>query len=602
MTPRRLRQPGTLALAVLALAVLAFYARALPRYFTSEDFLLLRFLREHPPWESLREFLTSPWLGISVVKFYRPASTLVLAVEAQAFGAWPIGYNAVHLTIHILNALLVWRIARRIAGTPGPSWTPLAIALLFALYPLHPNTVSFIASFATLVSSTFLLLSLDAYQRRADGLSLAAFLLALGSYESAVVLPGLLVAQDLLLRDQDPAAHLSARARARRWAPFGLSLLAYLMVRRAVLGVAVGGYEEASRRLFAPRLAVWARDFSLSVWWLHIPRFERAPSATASAILVTLLVVFPLALCLTLWKSAGDGRRWLLGWIWVALSLLPFAFAPVVPGSGRYWYFASIGLAMTVCFLARWLSPSQGAWRHLALVTVAALGAFWMTALAGYVRIYVDAGRTARRIQQQIQHIHAQAPNAALLFVTNYPLFLRNATQTPLAQVYHYGLADAVHPPFSAERVTAYPLPVLTDLELAAVAHGRPQAPIARWDAAAQELRLCDLSADEGVAELESLAPVEGATLDRAGLEVAVRAVAGATAYRLLIVAEGNDTEITVGSDVSVDGVVRVAMPGDFVATMGHLYGSEMFWWIEARDANRVLLAASRMRGFRFVD
>jgi hypothetical protein len=43
--------------------------RALPRYFTSEDFLLLRFLREHPPWGNFGELLLAPWLGISVVKF-----------------------------------------------------------------------------------------------------------------------------------------------------------------------------------------------------------------------------------------------------------------------------------------------------------------------------------------------------------------------------------------------------------------------------------------------------------------------------------------------------------------------------------------------------
>ena len=62
---------------VLLAAVLAFYGRALDRPFTSEDFLLIRYLGENPPWHNLVAQFTEPWLGISVVKFVRPISTLL---------------------------------------------------------------------------------------------------------------------------------------------------------------------------------------------------------------------------------------------------------------------------------------------------------------------------------------------------------------------------------------------------------------------------------------------------------------------------------------------------------------------------------------------
>src|ERR1700710_2112994 len=94
----------------LGVAVLAFYGRALARPFTSEDFLLIRYLGENPPWRHLLAQLSSPWLGISVVKFYRPVSTLLYGLEIAAFGGHPLGYNLVHLGVHGLNVALVWGI------------------------------------------------------------------------------------------------------------------------------------------------------------------------------------------------------------------------------------------------------------------------------------------------------------------------------------------------------------------------------------------------------------------------------------------------------------------------------------------------------------
>lgn len=580
--------------------MLALYASALPRYFTSEDFLLLRFLREHPPWDSWREFMTSSWLGISVVKFYRPISTLLLAAEARVFGAVALGYNAVHLLVHLLNAYLVWRIARRIAGAAAEAWVPVAIALLFALYPLHPNTVSFIASFATLFSTSFLLLAFDAYQRRALGQSLAAFLLALGSYEAAVVLPGFLLAHDLLVPDDAPAPAARSRARlvVRSWVPFAVATAGYLVLRRAVLGFAIGGYEEAGRRLLAPQLLIWGRDFVLSVWWLHMPRFDNAPSTAVAGWWTAALVGVPATLGLLRWKTAPDARRWIFAWVWVVLSLLPFSFTPAVPGNGRYWYLASIGLAMTIGFLARWLLPAARFGKYPAFTAVGLVGVFWAFLLAHYVGAYGEAARTARSIQQQLVRIDAQQSVGSLIFVTNYPLFLNDARQTPIAQIYHYGLADALHPPFTDVPVRIYPLPLLSDRELEAVTRGRPQARVERWEPLEGIFHRVDTALHEQLAELAPAFPTDGATIDRSGLFATATATPSAVTYRLILVAEGNAA--VVEAAVQPEGMVRAAMPQEFVESMTHLYGSEMFWWIEGRDAGGLAVAVSPLCGFRF--
>ena len=100
----------------LVVIVLAFDGRLLTRGFTSEDFLLLRVLRQRPPWHDLGALFAGPWLGIQVVRFYRPLALLLLALEARFFGGHPAPYEAVHLALHALNALLVYRLAARLSA------------------------------------------------------------------------------------------------------------------------------------------------------------------------------------------------------------------------------------------------------------------------------------------------------------------------------------------------------------------------------------------------------------------------------------------------------------------------------------------------------
>ena len=74
--------PGRAAVLLApALAVLA-YGLAWGRYFTSEDFLLVRFLGERPPWRD-PGLWTERWLGVTVVGFYRPFRRAPVPREAQ---------------------------------------------------------------------------------------------------------------------------------------------------------------------------------------------------------------------------------------------------------------------------------------------------------------------------------------------------------------------------------------------------------------------------------------------------------------------------------------------------------------------------------------
>jgi hypothetical protein len=573
--------------------VLAFYGRALDRPFTSEDFLLIRYLGEHPPWRDLAAQLTQPWLGISVVKFVRPVSTLLYAIEIALFRGQPFGYNLVHVLVHVANACLVWIIVRRsifaVLETEDEV-TPLAAALLFAIHPLHPNAVIFSASFATIFGALFFLGSIVAYQRFRDrgslvswGAALVLFFLALGSYEAAAVLPGVLAAYD----------HLIAKRRFGRamtgYLPFFGVLGLYLLLRRWIFGVTIGGYEEYSQRLLAPQIRRTFEDLATSIHQLHFPLYDGAPAAWA--ILASCAVFVGAPLVFWIFRRGGHARLWLFAWAFTLAAMAPFAFRPSVPGNGRYWYLAAAGIAMAFCLAIRGIFSR----RYLAPAGMVLLGSVWAVLLIGCVGSYVKAGRTARTIQAQLLRV----PTGSETFLTRYPYFVENEAKVPIAQVYHYGVWDSVHPPFTEKSVPVYPLPPLAGTEILPAILGAPGRVVYEWEAG--QVRRFTPPSGPALPEFEVLGPADGAAVDPARDFAEVAIPPGPHArFRLILSTPINGAVFDIAPQGSV---LRADLPDEILQTSDRLYGKSVhYWWIEARDAEGRVSGFSRMRSFRVSD
>ena len=131
-------------------------------------------------------------------------STFVLWAQWLAWGPHPGCYHAVNMLLHATSAVLVWRLLAR-SRIPG-AWVAAAI---FAVHPVCINSVARIAELKNTLSLPFFLLSLwlylpslnpnpnpgrDAPAAVRYGLSLVAFVLALLSKTSTVMLPLVLLA------------------------------------------------------------------------------------------------------------------------------------------------------------------------------------------------------------------------------------------------------------------------------------------------------------------------------------------------------------------------------------------------------------------------
>ena len=172
---------------------------------------------------------------------FRPLFFYSLAVNRAVSGISPWSYHLVNLLVHLGAALALFGIVRRTIVIAGaPAWRAaadglaLAVALLWGVHPLTTQAVTYVVQRSESMAALFYLLTLYCFVRALQGgrrglwlaATVASLLLSLGSKETAVTAPVL-----LLLYDRCFGAGSFRAAVRQRW-PF---YAAFVAVPPAVL-------------------------------------------------------------------------------------------------------------------------------------------------------------------------------------------------------------------------------------------------------------------------------------------------------------------------------------------------------------------------------
>ena len=92
--------------------------------------------------------------------YWHPLTWLSLMFDYQLFGMNPAGYHIVNLLLHIANTLLLFLILLRMTKK---TWQSAFVAGVFALHPLHVESVAWVAERKDVLSAFFFLLTLGTY-------------------------------------------------------------------------------------------------------------------------------------------------------------------------------------------------------------------------------------------------------------------------------------------------------------------------------------------------------------------------------------------------------------------------------------------------------
>lgn len=258
---------------------------------------------------------------------WHPLTTLSHMLDCVVFGVRPGPMHWENVGWHILNTLLVFLVWRRLSGAV---WRPALVAALFALHPLHVESVAWISSRKDLLATFWWLLGLLAYARWTERPSAARYAALLGCLAGALLAKPIAVTfpATLLLLDLWPLRRWPERG----WWPLvreKLPLFALVLLHSAVtysVQHASGAGDYARRIPLDARagnaLVSYVRYLGKTLWPEGLaPMYQHPgywPPWAWGGSLVLLAALGALA-----WH--GRHRRpWLaFGWLWFLGTLLP---------------------------------------------------------------------------------------------------------------------------------------------------------------------------------------------------------------------------------------------------------------------------------------
>jgi tetratricopeptide (TPR) repeat protein len=322
-------------------------------------------------WQGLRWAFSTPYAGN-----WHPLTWLSHMADVQFFGLDPGWHHLSSLLLHVLTVLLLFRLLVRLTGAAGAS---AFVAALFALHPLHVESVAWIAERKDVLSGLFWVLSMSAYvsyvKRPGAGrmaIVAAAFALALLSKPMAVTLPFALLLLDAWplgrWRGVSAAAGASSalalvREKAVLFAMAAASAAVTIVVQRQAgavqsleafpLGLRLANVPVAYVKYVLATIAPWQLA-PLYPYPSSIPLWE---SAGAALVLV--------AASVAVWKARRTRPYLAVGWAWFLGLLVPVIGIIQVgaqPYADRYTYLPSIGLFVMAAWAAREVAAARPEW------------------------------------------------------------------------------------------------------------------------------------------------------------------------------------------------------------------------------------------------
>jgi Tfp pilus assembly protein PilF len=390
-------RPSAVIVALICLTVVSYSPIRFNDFIAYDDG---QYITENP---DVQRGLTASSIVWAITSGYaanwHPLTWISHIIDVELYGKNALGHHLTNLLLHILNSVLLFIVLRRMTGAMWPSAIAAAV---FALHPLHVESVAWAAERKDVLSTLFWILTMWAYVRYVEQpgtkryvVMAALFALGLMSKPMLVTLPFVLLLLDYwpLNRFSFAQGEGSGKGRGRRGGNWfvrrktvlrlvreKLPLFALVIASSAITflvqreGGAVGSWQV---------LPLWVRVGNAflsyfryiwkTIWPTDLAIFYPHPGRSIPVWEIAVAVVVLIALTVFLTKFARRHRYVAVGWLWYVGTLVPVIGILQVGQQSmadRYMYVPMIGLSI----IAAWGIPEAlASWRYrrqaLAIVT-----------------------------------------------------------------------------------------------------------------------------------------------------------------------------------------------------------------------------------------
>jgi protein O-mannosyl-transferase len=316
---------------------------------------------------------------------WHPLTTISHMLDCQLYGLNAGGHHATNVVLHTIAALLLFCVLRQMTCA---IWKSAIVAALFAVHPLHVESVAWVSERKDVLSAVFFMLTLIAYVRYVGAPSIARYLTVAIVFAFGLMSKSMLVSTPLilLLLDYWPLRRIQRSNVGSRWSVASSLLIEKipLLVLSAVVAGITFILQKRATGAIPPLPFLWRAENALAsyviyvwktLWPIHLAVFYPHPNDT----LAIWEVIFAILLLLAITAAAivfRSQRPYLLtGWFWYLIMLVPVIGLVQVGEQGhadRYTYLPHVGLFLAVVWFAADLATVRRSRLQLGISTAVA--------------------------------------------------------------------------------------------------------------------------------------------------------------------------------------------------------------------------------------
>src|SRR6266478_6807214 len=274
---------------------------------------------------------------------WHPLTTISHMLDCQLYGLNAGRHHATNLILHIIAVLLLFRVLQQMTSAV---WKSVIVAALFAVHPLHVESVAWVSERKDVLSAVFFLLMLDAYVRYARAPSTTRYVIVAALFAAGLMSKPMLVSAPifLLLLDYWPLRRFEQRfsthgkSKSSRSGEQMRAIRRLFLEKAALLVFAAGScvitfiLQKRATGAIPPLPLFWRvqnafTSYLIYVWKILWPTdlavFYPHPNDTLPVWQVVLAIVFVLAITMAAIVFRKERPYLFTGWLWYLVMLVP---------------------------------------------------------------------------------------------------------------------------------------------------------------------------------------------------------------------------------------------------------------------------------------